>query len=246
MIATLPMYDRPETATANDALWAAIRARLGKGPADLTRTGDVWSLWRSPDLLLGQTCGLPFRAELHRSVTLVGTPDYGLPGCPPGYYRSVFIARSNAPGTLDAFAGCHFAYNEPLSQSGWSAPQAHMAARGLAFGPLLRTGAHRASALAVVQGKADFAAIDAVSWALMQDHDPFTADLRVVAETDPTPGLPFITAATNAPDTIYLAIQDAISDLAPETRACLHLAGIVRIPADDYLALSLPPSPPAS
>ena len=243
MIATLPMYDRAETAAANDALWSAIRARLGFGPATLTRAGDLWPLWQSPDLLLAQTCGLPFRAKLHSRVTLVGTPDYGLPGCPPGFYRSVFVARAGDKGDLAAFAARPFAYNEDLSQSGWAAPQAHMAARGLPFGPLLRTGAHRASALAVAGGRADFAALDAVTWALIQRHDAFAADLRVIAETTPTPGLPLITAPDNDPAPVFKAVAAAIADLPAATLATLHLRGLAFIPAADYLALPLPHAP---
>ena len=95
MIAALPMYDRPETAAATDRYWGLIRdglrAREIEAPDDLTRTDDLWTLWQSPDLVLAQTCGLPFRARLHGQVQLVGTPDFGLPGCAPGYYNSVII-----------------------------------------------------------------------------------------------------------------------------------------------------------
>ena len=243
MIATLPMYDRPETAAANDALWAAIRARLGFGPAHLTRADDLWSLWRSPELLLAQTCGLPFRAHLHDRVALVGTPDYGLPDCPPGYYRSVFVARDDSDKPLEAYSGHRFAYNEPLSQSGWAAPQAHMQAAGLEFGPLVQTGAHRASARAVAEGNADFAALDALTWALIREHDAFSQSLRVVAETTPTPGLPFITARTNDTRRLFGAIAAAIGDLTAKSRKLLYLKGIVDIPKRDYLAQPLPSAP---
>ena len=40
MIAYLGMYDRPETAAANSAFWAAIRANLGQGPDALQRDID--------------------------------------------------------------------------------------------------------------------------------------------------------------------------------------------------------------
>ena len=89
MIAALGMYDRPETAAANDALWALIRdglrARGMDAPEVLTRgAGAYWPAWESPDMLLSQTCGLPFRARLHEKVTLIGTPDYGVEGCALG------------------------------------------------------------------------------------------------------------------------------------------------------------------
>src|SRR5208337_3099340 len=62
-IAALPMYDFPEIAAANDALWAAIAAGLkarGVGaPARLTRGEDIAALWRDPGLVFGQTCGYP-------------------------------------------------------------------------------------------------------------------------------------------------------------------------------------------
>ena len=52
MIAHLGMYDRPETAAANDRLWTAMRAHLGRGPDALTRDAEVWQVWQSPDLLI--------------------------------------------------------------------------------------------------------------------------------------------------------------------------------------------------
>lgn len=244
MIAALPMYDRPETAQANDRLWKAIRTRLGFGPDRLTRDRDLWDIWQAPDLLLAQTCGYPYRARLHDHVTLVGTPDYGLPDCPPGYYRSALVARRNDPRqTLDDFDGASFAYNEALSQSGWAAPATHMADHGLTFGPLIATGAHRASALAVVDGHADLAALDAVTWAMIQRHDPFASKLRELDRTPPTPGLPLITARGTDPAPLFSATAAAISDLSPGDRATLLLRGLVAIPAAAYLALPIPAAP---
>ncbi|UYV38818.1 PhnD/SsuA/transferrin family substrate-binding protein [Rhodobacteraceae bacterium D3-12] len=243
LIATLAMYDRAETAPANDAFWSAIRAALGDGPAALTRGDDLWALWQSPDLLLGQTCGLPFRARLHGHVTLVGTPDYGLPGCAPGYYNSVFVARDDTP--LTARKGQRFAYNEPLSQSGWAAPALHMQALGITPGAFSQTGAHRASARAVAEGHADFAALDALSWAMIRAHDPFAADLHVIDATAPTPGLPFITALGRDPAPLRAAITTAINTLPDAHRSALHLRGLTTISEQDYLAMPTPP-PPAS
>ena len=238
------MYDRAETAAANDALWSAIRARLGFGPATLTRAGDLWPLWQSPDLLLAQTCGLPFRAKLHSRVTLVGTPDYGLPGCPPGFYRSVFVARAGDKGDLAAFAARPFAYNEGLSQSGWGAPHAHFAAAGVEIGPRLETGAHANSAEAVAEGRADIASLDALTWTLLQEHRPELAQgLRELERTAPTPVLPYITAPTRDPAPLFDAIAGAIGDLSDADRGLLHLKGLVRIPPETYRAVPIPPAP---
>lgn len=244
MIATLDMYDMPALRPANDRFWGLIRARLGDGPDRLNRDIDPWQAWQSPDLLLAQTCGMPYRTRLHPIVRLVGTPDYGLPGCPPGYYCSVLVARADAPGdTARDFAGGVFAYNEALSQSGWAAPMTHFAALGLRFRSLLPTGSHALSARAVAEGRADLAGLDAQTWRLLQQHDPVARRLRSVGQTCPTPGLPYVTARRRDPAPIAAAIRAAIADLAPEDRAMLHLKGLIEIDAAAYLAIPTPPAP---
>lgn len=46
-----------------------------------------------------------------------------MPDCPAGYYNSVFIARRDDPRRNSPdFTCATFAYNEPMSQSGWAAP----------------------------------------------------------------------------------------------------------------------------
>lgn len=249
MIASLGMYDFGAAEAANDRLWALIRDGLrGRGiaaPEALTRGEHAyWDAWAAPDLLLSQTCGYPFRSRLHGTVTYVGTPDYGVEGCAPGQYRSVFVARADDPRRdVVEFGGAGFAYNEALSQSGWAAPQTHAAKLGLRLPPVMQTGGHRLSAQAVADRRADIAALDAVTFALMRDADPVAAKLRVVGMTDPTPGLPFITARARDPAPIFDAVSEAIAALAPPDRAALHLKGLVRLPVADYLAVPNPPSP---
>lgn len=245
MIVWLGMYDLPALQAANDRLWTAIRARLGEGPETLRRDIHTWAVWQSPDMLLAQTCGLPFRARLHDKVTLVGTPDYGLPGCPPGHYNSALVVRSDDPRTeLADFAHARLAFNDGLSQSGWAAPWAHFQAAGVEIGPRLETGAHAASAAAVVEGRADIAALDALTWTLLQDHRPdLTAGLRELERTTPTPVLPYITSPGRDPAPLANAIAGAIDDLSPDDRALLHLRALVQIPAAAYLALPIPPQP---
>ena len=242
-LSALPMYDRAETRAANDRLWQAIRANLGYGPAQLTRDRDLWDIWTDPGLVLAQTCSLPFRARLRDRVTLVATPDYGLPDCAPGYYHSTLVARADDPRDLAALARGTLAVNEALSQSGWAAPQAFLARHGLAPAQCLQTGAHRASALAVAEGRADFAAVDSVTWALIRRHDSFAANLRPFATTPPTPGLPLITAGDADPAPLRAAVEAALETLAPEDRTALHLHGLVEIPAQAYLAQPIPPAP---
>lgn len=250
MIASLGMYDRAETAGAHDRLWAGIRDRLRDrgiaAPPTLTRGESAyWDAWTNPGLTLSQTCGFPYRARLHGQVTLIGTPDYALPDCPAGHYYSVYVARRDDPrAQLSDFDGAAFAYNEPMSQSGWAAPQTHAAALGLHLPPTVQSGGHRLSALAVAERRADLAALDAVTWALLQRHDPVAQTLRAVGRTDPpTPALPYIAAKGADADACFDAVQAAIAGLSQDDRDTLLLRGLVRIAAQDYLAVPTPPTP---
>jgi ABC-type phosphate/phosphonate transport system substrate-binding protein len=242
------MYDRAETAAANDRLWALIRDALrGAGvaaPETLTRTGDLWDHWRDPALVLSQTCGLPYRARLHGAVTLLATPDYGVEGAPPGYYRSVLVVRADDPReTLDAFAGARLAVNDALSQSGWGAVWAHAGAAGVPLVPVGPTAWHRLSALAVAEGRADIASIDAVTWRLLARHEPFTAALRILDRTEPTPGLPWIAAAGADAARMRPALAGAVAALGADDRAALGLCGLTVIDPAAYRALPVPPAP---
>lgn len=238
------MYDRPKVSGANDQFWAEIRRALGYGPAELTRDMDVWDIWQSPELVLAQTCGYPYRARLHGHVTLIGTPDYGLPDCAAGYYNSVFIARTNDPRcNLGEFHTATFAYNEPMSQSGWAAPMTHMAAQKLTFARHAQSGGHVKSAQMVALGKADIAAIDALTWAMIEKYDSFAKDLRVIARTTPTPALPFIAAAGADRSKLFSALNAAIFALPNRTRGMLRIKAVVDIPATQYLAIPTPDGP---
>ncbi|PQV58992.1 ABC-type phosphate/phosphonate transport system substrate-binding protein [Defluviimonas denitrificans] len=248
MIATLAMYDWPQVRAEHDRFWQLIRTAMADegipAPQDLTRDEKLWELWESPDLLLGQTCGMPYRTRLHGQVELVGTPDYALPDAPPGHYYSVFVTRADEPGEAVDFIDRTLAFNGQDSQSGWAAPQNQMAKAGLRFTHTRHTGAHRDSARAVAAGKADIAAIDAVSWRLIDAwHPELSGTLRVIGHTDPTPGLPLITARGRDTAPLARAVASAITALAAEDRAALGLTGLAAIPASAYLAVPTPPPP---
>lgn len=242
MIASLPMYDRPETRDAYNRLWRRIRDDL-RGtvpdlPADLTETTTLWDHWLSPDLILSQTCGLPYRARLHGHVHLVATPDYALPGCPPGYYNSVFVTR---PGETRAWPDLTLAINSRDSQSGYAAPLNHADQLGTTFGDIVETGAHRVSAQAVAEGRADIATIDAQTWRMIQRWDHFAQALQEGERTEPTPGLPLITARADLIDALRTAVTRHIETLPDDDRALLDIRGVALVPAESYLAIPTPP-----
>lgn len=250
-LASLPMYDWPEIRPATDRLWDAIARRLAQAgiaaPAALTRGADgFWPAWENPGLVLSQTCGLPYRSRLHARVALVGTPDYGLPGAAPGHYYSELVVRKDAPGGFDRFLSGRLAFNSAESQSGWAAPQNHAARHGARFTRLVETGSHVESAEAVAAGRAEIAAIDAVTWRLILRHRPrLAAALWVLGRTAPTPGLPLIAAPALDAAQIAAAVAGAIADITPADRETTGLRGLARIPAAAYLAVPTPPPPGA-
>jgi len=241
-VAVLGMYDRPEIRAETDALWAmlreAIRDRGIDAPETLERQRPMQAVWEAPDLVLGQTCGLPYVTRLRERVGLIGAPAHAVEGCPPGWYRSVLIVGPECPGeTLAALRGARPAINARDSQSGYGALMHAAAAHAVAgrfFGAPVMTGGHAASIAAVASGRADLAAVDAVTWALAKRHDPAAATVRVLGHTDPTPGLPYITARGRDPAALAAAAAAAIAALPRHVRAALMLTGFARPTAADY------------
>lgn len=243
-VAAFPMYNRPELRLAFDALWDATRENLRAAgvedvPDRLTVVDDgLLAFWQRPDLLLSQTCGFPYRHFLKDRVALVGTPDFGLEGCKPGYYRSAIVVRRDDPRrSLAEFQSATFACNDLHSQSGYAAPILAAQETGVGFGAMRMSGAHAVSARMVLEGGADIAGLDAVSWRHMQRFDPWTSGLRVIDWTAPTPGLPFITAFPQLADTIAACLAAAMRTLSRELRQHLTILDLVAIDSRDYLAV---------
>ena len=245
MIASLMMYDRPQLKQAHERLWSLIHRQLADrgiaGPVKLSRHSDESSLWTNPNLLLSQTCGMPYRTWLHGKVQLIGTPDYDLDGCQPGYYRSAWVVRRNdAKKVLTEFAQSIFAYNQTFSQSGYAAAYWHATAENFWFTRKYHSGAHRQSARAVADGRADIASLDAVSWRLIEQHDHVAKQLRVLDWTKPTPGLPLITALRYNRCLIRDSVMSALEQLPDSDCSALGIKGLVPITSQDYLAVLNP------
>ena len=239
------MYWRPELVDAHDRYWDLLHGALQDAgidsPEHLTVSTDTFAEWLDPELVLSQTCGMPYRTQLHDQVTLVGTPDFGVEGCRPGYYNSVFVVRASDERTaMRQFARSTFAYNDQISQSGYAAPFHHIRPLGFWFESQLRTGRHADSAEAVADGNADIASLDAVSWRLLQNHDAVADQLRVLEVTAQTPGLPYISRRGADVATLFEAVRSAIRSLQPKDRLALGLLDLIRIPPADYFAVPNP------
>lgn len=240
-VASLGMYDHPAQRWANDALWAAIASHLRAAGIDALDTLDrrpVEAVWRDPDLLLAQACGLPLVADPELDLTVVAVPSYAVAGCTPGRHLSrIIVHADDEAANLADLRGMVAAINAPLSNTGANLLRA--AFGGIPFSDVKITGSHRASVAAVAGGAADVAAIDAVTFAALARYEPeAVARVRVLAHTVSVPALPFVTARRTPPATraaLRKALAAAAHDPAlAEARDALFLADIVSASGQRY------------
>jgi ABC-type phosphate/phosphonate transport system substrate-binding protein len=245
-VASLPMYDWPEVASAHETLWSTIADRLRDhgiaAPSSLERSRSSDSVWRDAGLVLSQTCGFPYSTRLRGLVRLVGTPVYDVPGCEGPYYSAMIVIRgSESAETLADLKGRRFAYNATDSLSGYQMLRAAMKEARIDpdMATWVETRAHRASVRAVAEDFADVASIDAVCWALALRYEPeAAARLKVIGTTSMRPGLPLITALERSDTEVQLiqtALKDAIADSATQAaREALHITGLGVFSEFDY------------
>lgn len=243
MIAALPMYDWPELRSDIDAFWAAWRDALRRrgidAPATLARDVSCDETWRAPDLLVGQTCGWPFVDRVSQWTRLIATPSYAAEGCEGARYCSWVLARRDDPAQrLSDLAGRCFARNGPDSLSGWRCVAADLPDELT----VIETGAHRASMRAVIEGRADAAAIDAICWSLFQRIEPAEAALlKPIARTALAPGLPLVTRGACG-DAELAELQNALFEAladpaARRARAGMLITGAEILDAEAYAPL---------
>jgi len=247
-VASLPMYDMPEVAAAQDALWAGIVAHgrrhgIDDMPARLAHGRGLQDLWEDDDLYLSQCCGYDVRNGYADRFHIVATPCYAAPGCEGADYRSVVVVGADAEARhLADLRGAVCAINGPESHSGMNALRALVAPLsrdGRFFAKVRRSGRHIDSLAMVAEGKADVAAIDCVTHALLARHRPgAVAGTRILCFTDPAPGLPLVVPAER--DSEFLArlraaLANAIDDPATRSaREALLLKEFVVLTDDDY------------
>ena len=250
MIAALPMYDAGRAREANDALWRvwsqALAARGVSAPDSLYRSGVLEDVWRDPQLLVGQTCSLPWVVFLEHSTRIFAIPQYSAPDCGKATYRSLLIVRKDALGDdLAAFAGATVAVNGARSQSGHTSLAMALERRELAmpfFARARETGSHMASLQMLAEGAADVAAIDCVTFAHWEaGGNPHVDAVRVIGRSPQAPAPPFITSRSREPamDAILLeTLCETIADPAAKPICeALLLEGVV--PPDRVLGAGL-------
>lgn len=161
-------------------------------------------------------------------ASIVGAPVFH--GRTAPVYDSVIVVTERwATSGLRDLAGARLAINQRDSWSGHHALRAHLVALGIRqpdFGRTIVTGSHEATVDALLDGRADCAAIDETVWDARVARDPRTATLHVIDRTAPWPAPPFslvdgldhgLAAATR--EALLTAPVQGLEEIAPATDA---------------------------
>jgi ABC-type phosphate/phosphonate transport system substrate-binding protein len=187
---------------------------------------------RDPRMLIGHTCGYPLVTRLGDALTPFGVPVFNAPGCDGKLYRSRFIVPSGSPiESLQQCRGEIVAVNNRDSNSGMNVLRhalARLGARPGFFADVLPTGSHLHSLEAVADNRTRLAAIDCVSFRLLEDLYPeLVARVRVIGDSEPTCGLPLVTPISryspSRAESWIAALNQALAAVPPETRRRLRL-----------------------
>lgn len=204
MIASARMYSwSPSLLAAWQRLLQWVGARSGARFQVLDPSAEPASLddlWARPDMACVFMCGYPWALRENRPHLLAAPvpspPRFG--GRPD--YVSDFIVRADSGfrDLADTFGGT-IAYSTEHSHSGYNAPRFHLlphrtAARpqlyATVLGPFIR---QRPVIDAVLDGRADVAAVDGYGLDLLRRHEPALVErLRIVATTVPAPAPPLV------------------------------------------------------
>jgi ABC-type phosphate/phosphonate transport system substrate-binding protein len=250
-LAHLAMYDLPEVRPAVENFWKGVARRLrdaGLPDVPLARSRHLTphESWRHPELLLSQSCGYPALHEFRGHIRIVATPLYDAPGCEGTQHRSFIIVSADSMlKEIAELRGARFALNSWDSNTGMNLPRLSFAAfatHGRFLGEIVETGSHAESLARVAGKRADAAAIDCVTHALLARHRPaVVAKTRVLAASAPSPSLPFVTTRKASEATVSAlrqALSEASRDPALEpARAALFLKGVVPSEEESYRVL---------
>ncbi len=242
------MYDFDEVRGAHGILWSGVARKLQTAgvegvPAALDRSRGVHELWTDPGLLLSQCCGADLVGRYAGTLALVATPLYSAPGCDGCLYSSVVLVAEDSPATeISDLHNAVCVVNSRESHSGANALRALVAPLsrgGRFFSRVVTSGSHPASVAVVARGEADVAAIDCVTYALLERYrPPLLEGTRRLCDTASAPGIPFVTRVGSAPDRIR-QLQSALLEAfeEPEVRAtgaAVFIDGVEILPLSAY------------
>lgn len=251
LFACLPWYDLTEIRSSTNALWSRLAQNLRKRglkhvPAALNREIPYEVQWHSGQLLFSQSCGYDVLVRANH-LRILATPVYTPTGCLGGYYSSMIVVREDSRfECLEDLRGSRCAINTPRSHSGMNVLRAlfaPMSRNGRFFESVWTTGSHEISLTMIAHGRADVAAIDCITYALLQRHrSRALREVRVLCCSSLFPAPPYVVGSQVSESEVHQIRQALVETLAtPEMRRArdaLLIKEVVALPPQSYQSIA--------
>jgi phosphonate transport system substrate-binding protein len=145
----------------------------------------------------------------------------------PIYFSDVIVHRHSDIRSFMDLRGRSWAYNEPLSQSGYGITRHHLARLGETggfFGSVVEAGFHREAIRMVARGEVDGSAIDSQVLAIeLRDHPALSCQVRVVDVLGPSTIQP-VAVSRRLPGRLQDEIRHILLTMTDDERARAQLA----------------------
>ena len=189
-------------------------------------------------------CGLPYVREAqlkHFAIELLAVP---IPlgsryRAEPIYFSDVVVKRESRFRAFHDLRGSSWAYNEPMSHSGFNVVRAYLARFGYTHGffrEVVESGSHIASIEMILNERVAASAIDTTVLDWVIDQRPqIGAEIRVIETIGPSPIPPWV-ASTRLPEYVRSALRRTFLRMHEDSegRAILARGRITRfVSADD-------------
>jgi phosphonate transport system substrate-binding protein len=199
-------------------------------PVELAVGSDYAQLSGRIDLAF--VCGLPYVEH-----TRQGTPRIEPLVAPvlrdqryggkPIYFSDVIVRRDSPLGSFADLRGRSWAYNEPVSQSGYGITRHHLVQMGETtgyFSRVIAAGYHERAIHMVCSGEVEASAIDSHVLALvMRDRPALAAGFRIIDTLGPSPIQPFV-AGSHLSKSLKAEVTNALLELGDDTAMKPQLA----------------------
>ncbi|MBX2867041.1 MAG: PhnD/SsuA/transferrin family substrate-binding protein [Acidiferrobacterales bacterium] len=202
------------------------------------------ALYFSEKALLSHTCGYPYLKKWRDSHLPVCIPLFDIDGCDDISYRSWFIRHKRSPNRhLEHFYQSRVAINGWESNSGMNVLRyaiSQLAGNSKFFREVTVTGSHFQSICDVAEGRADIAAIDAVSFYFASVKSPKLLDhIEIFDQSAVTVGLPFVQHrnSTIDPAEVTQFLNHAAKSFSDQHGAAFKLTGFKIVDEQAYLPM---------
>ncbi len=228
-VAALPWYNFAATRPVLDAVWREVARQLQADgithvPECLDHSTPHNLLLSNANLVLSQCCGPELFLPRAEHVVPVAAPVITTYAVTPGHYVSYIVVRRDVELTHPRVA-----VNDLSSYSGHIAARRWLESQGLEYS-IRVSGSHAQSVLDIQSGRADLAAVDALSWRFLN-----TEGLYILDRSQPVLAPPFVTGRASGVSVDRLT--DALDTAFAQFGEAIGISGAIAVTRSDYLTL---------